>query len=147
MIRKFATATVLSAALALAPTAPAVASPDGEDYARVLLGLLAIGAIANALENERDREAAARRRHDPVPQPGWHDGRRRELPARCEFEVRTRHGWTEVFGKRCLEEQGVRVSRLPEACAFDVRTDYGRRSVYGAECLEDYGYRVEARRR
>jgi hypothetical protein len=156
MTRKMLIASMLAAALALAPAAPAIAQPGGEDYAKVLLGLLAAGAIVNALQNERERERQAQRnRYQPVE---WerdrhhgHNHRRGQgrfvLPARCEFEVRTRRGWTDVLGKTCLENEGVRVSRLPDACAFEVRTERGRRTVYGERCLRDFGYRVEAGRR
>lgn len=153
MTRKTLIASLLAAALALAPAAPAFAAPDGEDYAKILLGLLAAGAIVNALENERERERAAERsRQTPVyrDDDGW--GRHREgprhrfLPARCEFEVRTDRGWTDVLGKRCLEREGIRVGRLPERCEMRVRTHEGRSTVFGERCLRDYGYRVEARR-
>ena len=154
MLRKTLIATALSGALAFTGSAtPAVAAPDGEDVAKILLGLAAVGIIANALQNEREREnAAARRRYDPAPprdhgRRGGRGGHWRELPARCEFAVRTRRGWTEVFGRHCLEREGVRVNRLPDQCEFRIRTDRGRRTVYGSECLEDYGYTVEARRR
>jgi hypothetical protein len=150
MIRKTLFASALAGALALTSVTaqPAFAAPDGEDYAKILLGILAAGAIAKALENERDRERAAERaRQDPVWVPDNRRHRSRDLPQRCEFEVRTRHGWTDVFGKRCLEREGVRIGRLPDACEFDVRTDRGRRSVFGARCLRDYGWTVEARRR
>jgi hypothetical protein len=153
MFRKTFIATALSGALAFTGAAtPAVAAPDGEDVAKVLLGLAAIGIIANALENERKSEAVpAHGTYDP--EPYWRDrdrrgGRRghfRALPARCEFAVRTRRGWTEVFGKHCLEREGVRVNRLPDRCEFRIRTDRGRRTVYGSQCLERHGYTVEAR--
>lgn len=156
MNRKMLIASILAAALALAPAAPAVAEPGGQDYAKILLGLLAAGAIVNALQNERERERQAQRnRNQPT---AWvrdrHHGQNRGrgqgrfvLPARCEFEVRTRSGWTDVLGKTCLDNAGVRVSRLPNECAFEVRTERGRRTVYGERCLRDYGYRVEAGRR
>ena len=147
MLRKTLIATALSGALAFTGAAtPAAAEPGGQDIARVLLGLAIVGAIANAADNRRDREAAtARRQHDPVPPRDHGRGQWRELPARCEFAVRTRRGWTEVFGKRCLEREGVRVNRLPDQCEFRIRTQEGRRQVYGADCLENHGYTVEAR--
>lgn len=153
MTRKMLIASLLAAGLALAPAAPALAAPDGEDYAKILLGLLAVGAIANALENERDRERAAERARNRPTDWRDHDDRRhgrrgdRGLPERCAFEVRTDRGWRSVFGRACLEREGVRVSRLPERCEFAVRTERGRRSVFGERCLRDYGYRVEAGRR
>lgn len=151
MLRKTLFASALSGALAFAPmtATPAFAAPDAEDYAKILLGILAVGAIANALENERERERAVTRRV-PLPNEQGHRGghrRHRGLPARCEFEVRTRRGYRDVFGRHCLERAGVRVDRLPEACEFEIRTERGWRTVYGSRCLRDYGYRVEARRR
>lgn len=153
MNRKTIIAAVVAVALALSPFAarPVAAEPGGQDYARILLGLLAAGAIAKALENERERERESQRvtRERPYEDPFTRDDRRHRsywLPERCEFDVRTRQGWTSAYGLHCLEREGVRVSRLPSRCAFDIRTDRGLRTVYGSRCLRDHGYRVEARR-
>jgi hypothetical protein len=153
MKRKLLIASLLAAGLALAPATHALAAPDSEDYAKILLGLLAVGAIVNALENQRERERAAERARNRPAEWRGHDrprqgrGGDRWLPARCAFDVRTGRGWSSVFGRACLEREGVRVSRLPDRCAFDVRTERGRRVVYGEECLIDHGFRVEAGRR
>ncbi len=150
MTRNGFTATILATVIALttATAAPAIASPDRDDVARILLGLAAAGIIAKALENERDREREeARRAREREEARREQDRRhRRALPARCEFEVHTSRGWRNVFGKRCLRNEGVRVNRLPERCEFRARTHRGDRNVFGARCLAREGYRVEARR-
>ncbi len=165
MIRKTLVAATLSASLALTPVAavPAFAEPGGRDYSALLLGLAAVGAIAVARKNERDRErreaeaaAEAARRAEVEARNRWREDHRwREerhrrvitLPGRCVTEVRTNRGWSGALGERCLDRAGIRTERLPRQCAFDARTERGWRTVYGERCLRNYGYVVEAGRR
>ncbi len=141
MVRNKMIATLLAAVLAFSPavSTPASAAPDAEDYARVMLGLLALGVLVETLDNDRDRRLD---RRESERARSMH----RRIAA-CEFEVRTRNGWRDVYGSRCLERAGVRVSRLPRDCAFRVRGERGNSVVYGERCLEDYGYRFEVRSR
>ena len=149
MTRKTLLATALAGTMAFTSilATPATAAPDAEDYALTLLGLLAIGAIANAADdkNDRNREVTRGGGYWDHNDRGRHN-RSRILPRRCEFETRTRRGWTDVLGESCLERHGVRVDRLPDRCEFQVRTERGRRTVFGSDCLEDRGYRIEPRR-
>lgn len=153
MIRKTLIASTLAGALAVTPlgATPASAAPDAQDIALTLLGLAVIGAVANDMKNDRGEvsRSSGSRNDDRYWDNGRRDDRRRleRLPARCEIEVRTRRGWTEAFGERCLEREGIRVNRLPNRCEFQARTARGRATVYGSECLQDAGYRVEAQRR
>lgn len=145
MARNRILATCLAAALALSAAAPmpAAAAPDAEDYAKVILGLVALGVVTHALRENRennDRERVSRRDRERLRE------RQRQIAA-CQFEVRTRDGWADVYGRRCLDRAGVRVDRLPRECAFRVRARGETSVVYGERCLEDYGYRFEARRR
>ncbi len=149
MIRKTLITTALAAALAIGPLTATPAAADSDDVAKLLLGAIALGVVVHAIDKNRDRnDEATHGPHNPVD-PGWGrpPHRRYALPARCEFEVRTRQGRREVFGERCLEREGVRVNRLPNRCEFDVWTERGRRTVFGSRCLREHGYRVEARRR
>ena len=172
MIRKTLVTSALAFALALSPLAhrPAEAA-EGEDIARLLLGLVVVGAVVNALDNGdngRNEQPSRATNHyddddwyrtDRYGERGWdHAGRgwvppghrrlgRRELPSHCMVELRNRRDRAQVYGERCLERAGVRVGRLPQACAFDIRTERGRRTIYGARCLQEFGYRTEARRR
>ena len=159
MFRKTFLASTLAAALAVTSitATPAVAAPDGEDFARAALGLLVIGAIASASrDNDRGRPAPV----EPTPgrggwDQGWnggghghgrgngggrHDRDRFALPADCAFEAYTHRGWRDVYGARCLNRAGFR--SLPEACVFEVGERHDRRTVYGARCLADFGYRT-----
>ncbi len=156
--RKTFKATLLAAVLAVSSVAvtPARAAPDGEDFIKGAIGIIALGALVNAIEKDRNRRTTPSRaptyqHYDPPRyQPPRHDPPRghasRELPAQCLFDVRTRDGWRSVYGRNCMEQFGVRVNRLPRDCAFEVRTDHGRNTVYGQRCLVRSGYRVEARR-
>lgn len=149
MFRKTLAATALSGALALGAIAtPAAAEPGGQDYARVLLGIVTLGVLVDAL-NDDDKRAVSRR-GDDYYRDNRYDPRgayryRATLPARCEFTVRGRNGRTNVFGESCLRREGVRVNRLPQRCEFRIRTDRGRRTVFASDCLENYGYTTEAR--
>lgn len=146
MIRQMLLAPVLALSLAFQP-APAVAAPDGEDYAKILLGLAVAGIIAKKIQDDREdraREEAARRQPPPIHDP--HPHRRGELPARCAFDARTDYGWATVYGRQCLQRSGVRVERLPRECSLRIRTDRGNRQAYDAQCLSYSGYTVEARR-
>ena len=156
MFRKTLAATTLALSLALSPVTatPAAAGPDGEDLAKAAIGLLIIGAIASAARDNRRESRAARdhyQPHDPRPGRGHGHGGRHDwnrpasLPASCAFEIRTDHGRSDVYGRRCVENAGFRT--LPAACAFDVRIRGERRTVYGARCLSEFGYRTLAHRR
>ena len=163
MFRKTLAATALALSLAVSPmtATPAAAAPDGEDLARAAIGLLIIGAIASAArDNDRD-DHADRGQYRPIEPAhgrghGWNngrgngraDGRGRDwrhasaLPQACVLQIRTAHGTSDAYGRRCVERAGFRT--LPAACAFDVQ-DRGRsRTVYGARCLSDFGYRTAA---
>lgn len=147
MIRRMVMTTTIAAALAFSPVASTKAVADSDDVAKLLLGAIVVGVAVNAIKKRRDREAS-RSDHNPArdwPTDPWNNYR--NLPAECAFETRTHHGWSNVFGQRCLERQGVRAERLPSYCAFEIRTNRGPRTVYGETCLSDHGYTVEARRR
>jgi hypothetical protein len=152
MIRKTLITTTLAAALAFGPVAGTPAAADSSDAAKLLLGAIALGVVAHSINRNNDREPSRADTSPGGPGPRGFDPERhgrfsRTLPAQCEFEVRTWDGRRDVFGKNCLQREGVRTNRLPDRCEFEVRTDRGRRDVYGARCLRENGYRVEARRR
>ncbi len=129
--------TVVAAALALSTmiaTPAAAISTDEARALRIILGIAAVGLIIKEIEdNNNDRNRPT------------HSSRSRAIPVQCVFEVRTKRGWRDVVGQRCVERSGYRRD-LPAACGFEIRGDHGRRTVYGVECLRDRGVRVEAAR-
>lgn len=164
MFRKTLIASALSGALALTSFAtPVAADPGGQDYARALVGALAVGALAKAISDNKKSDTPVQyyrddRRNDwrdnnwrDGRRDGWRDDRRggwRGLSARCEFKVQSRRGgWIDVFGEDCLRQDGIRVNQLPRQCEFTIRTQRGNRDVYGEDCLRGYGYSLDARRR
>lgn len=148
MFRKTLVATALSGALAISGFAtPAAAEPGGQDYARVLLGIVTLGVLADAIDNNNRSNRVETRRDNNRYDRDFRDHRRggwNLLPSRCEYTVRGRNGRTNVFGESCLQQEGVRVNRLPQQCEFRIRTDRGRRTVYASECLENHGFTTEA---
>ncbi len=155
MIRKTLFASALAGVMALTSVAatPAIAAPDTEDYIKTILGAVILGAIAKAAKDQRSDREVTRGSNRPDDwrydrdNRGHRGNRLQALPARCETTIRTRSGRSEVFGSRCLRNEGVRVERLPSRCEFDVRGQRHERTVFGKRCLEREGYRVEARRR
>ncbi|MXQ08079.1 hypothetical protein GQ651_09510 [Alphaproteobacteria bacterium GH1-50] len=147
---------------------PAPASADAEDVARALVGIAAVGIIAKAIDDRKDRreeQTKAAERHQfrlgPVEQTGRHiEGRirpydqprgkklgvkKRPLPQECLRWVETARGDRLAYGARCLNRNYRHVRHLPDQCHTLVRTPRGLREVYGARCLEREGWRVARR--
>lgn len=147
MIRLF-TAALTAAALAFSTPVPAAAQ-DGEDLARAIAGLVALGLIAKAIDDHNDRQAAARPtveapRYDIRRFDGPRHERRRAgpLPDQCLRRVTTadRDRERTVYARHCLKRTYAWADRLPEACERRVRTERGARTVYGARCLRRNGF-------
>ena len=139
-------------------TAAPVQAAQGVDLNKLIGGAIALFIIGNAIENNKSKAKAANTQNTPARQN--HDSRDRqdarikasrqhyELPAGCEFSVRTRRGEQDVFGKYCLEQYARLPNLLPQRCEDTVRIRNGRRAdVYDAECLFARGYRVANTRR
>lgn len=156
MFRKTLLTTTLAAALALSPVAPAPASADSDDLAKLLLGAVALGVAVQVIKNRREDNRqnnapsghAARPPHNTID-PGWARPPlwQATLPSHCKFEVREGHDWINVLGKRCLSREGIHVDYLPAQCQLEIGTPRGRRTVYGERCLQHNGYIIEAARR
>lgn len=92
--------TSAGAALALAAnlvfTAPAAAHDSGQDTARVIAGLIALGIIVKSLDDRNDRHHGYRYSHQPRTYYRPHGGRRHATRHRHHYRGlhrhRTRHG-------------------------------------------------------
>lgn len=131
---------------------------DGQDALGVLIGAVAVGALANSISDTRDegiRDVAEARdwrrdgsrlygnghrpRHDRLGRRGRH------LPEACLTTYRGHRGLRAALDRRCLRHKGVRVNRLPDRCERQVRTRRGTRKVYALQCLDRHGYRISRR--
>ncbi|KIC29587.1 hypothetical protein [Leisingera sp. ANG-M6] len=92
---RFGFLTSACAALALAAnlafTAPAAAHDSGNDAARAIAGLIALGIIVKSLDNDRDRHRGRAYYHQPREYYGHHGARRHQHAGRNRHHVR-RHG-------------------------------------------------------
>lgn len=153
--------------LTLAPAPAAANNMQNDDIAKLIFGLIALGAVASAIEDRREenREKRPVIEYDPTPRLGnnqrdrggfvaplppraerpserrFGTGARRVLPRQCFMQVRTRYGEHRFFGRRCLERNFAGFSQLPRACAVRLITDRGPRAGYDPACLRDKGYR------
>lgn len=142
MTRKL-TAAVAAAAIAISGMfATPAAALDQDETLRLLLGALAVGVLVKELNDKNKDELRA----NQVDRRSQHvSSRYRTIPSECVFEVRTRRGWRDVVGKRCVERSSFR-GQLPAACAFEVRGERRDRTVYSVNCLRDRGLKVGANR-
>lgn len=161
----------LSATTALGlSVAPAPASADGDDIARVLAGLAVIGIIAKVADDRRDRRKDVSE-ESIYPRYGTVDHRRgvrttdgelrrlgkpkrnrikgykkRPLPDNCLRVVDNNRGRDRlVYVSRCLNRSYKFASKLPDHCQRFIRTYRGTRTVYGSRCLARDGWRVARR--
>lgn len=164
----FKTLTAGLMALTLTFTSATSAQAQGlseEDVGKILFGLLATAAIANAVKNNRDDRAAPVQRHvtprveihrQPTkPRGEWrhqnqtrHSERRQDytvLPRTCLRTFDGRNGTQRMLVQRCLDRNYARAASLPDRCAVRVRTDRGTRHGYNPRCLRDMGYRISRR--
>ncbi|MFN2305423.1 MAG: hypothetical protein ABR504_00500 [Paracoccaceae bacterium] len=152
-------AALIAFSMTLAP-APATANGiDNEDIAKIVLGLIALGAIKGAVDNRSDDDEKAadvdlrpRFGSEPLDRGGFvppqgprgdtgrfgtgHDG----LPRHCLDRVETRYGDHRLFSQRCLERDYAQARDLPRACAVRLVTDRGARRGFDPICLRDRGY-------
>ncbi len=167
------TATIAGLAIAGSLIAPAPARADGDDIAKVIVGIAAIAIIAKALDGRNDRDnltTVGSRRLGSIEQ---YDGRRsidgtirrydnkrydnrrgpkarrgykkHALPRTCLRVVETSRGDRLAYGARCVNRNFRFASKLPGRCETVVRTRRGFRTVYGARCLKRDGWKVARR--
>lgn len=156
-LKKFSVSALTALSLALVPV-PAAA--NGEDLAKVLAGLVALGLVAKAVDDRRDKRKAAQvaRAQDDrriiegeLRRPDWRgngtglQNHFTPLPDRCLRVVATDQRDRLVYGKRCLRKTYKYTAHLPGRCERDVRHGNGWRQVYAARCLAREGWRVARR--
>ena len=162
-ILKSATFGALFVGLSLTP-----AQADGDDLARAILGIAAVGIIAKAIDDRNDRRrknastvGASRlgsveqnsrfggriidgriRPYEPESAHTKRGFKKQPLPQRCLRVVETARGDRLAYGARCLNQNFRFASRLPDQCETAVRTNRGFRTVFGARCLRRDGWNV-----
>ena len=93
--------TVGAIALATATAAPARADSDGEKIVKLLLGVAAIAAIANATNKDRHHVA-----HTPPKRAKVIH--RVQPPKTCLRKRYTRNGWKTFYSRKCLNKHQYR---------------------------------------
>jgi len=168
-MHKTLTAGLTALSLILIPAAPVQAQNNNSDANKIILGLLAAGAIGLAIKNNRSDgkssvtvQTTPRHQQAHQPRQGAHnhantnrDERRANtrrhravdpVPGRCFRRVETaRGGYQGVFTKRCLDRRYRDASTLPRQCVVRIGGRDGNRRGYDASCLRDFGYRSDRR--
>jgi len=142
------TSIVVAAGLALVTVAPHAEAQQlsNENIAGWIAGAVALGLIAKAIEDDRqrdrDRERAAARNpvHTPVVPDRVRDPR--PIPAACLTTYRVRGGTVDYLPASCLDRSYRDADRLPAACRQTIRTTGGNAAVYVPGCLTDRGFRI-----
>lgn len=154
------TALVVAAGLAVVAMAPrAEAQVANENIAGWIAGAVALGLIAKAIEDDRQRDRDRRRAaaqvappvqtpgagHDPLYTPVVPDRVRdpRPLPAACLTTYRVAGGTVDYLPAACLDRSYRDADLLPASCRQTIRTPDGNAAVYVPGCLTDRGFRVE----
>lgn len=149
MFKKY-TASLLSAAIVATSLTTAPARADS-DVAKVLGGLVIIGALAKALDDKNDRNrhrstgtivkphVSSRSRIHTQRTHRSHRGAK-IANRRCLSQTWTHRGARQVYGARCL--QGSVRAQLPQNCLRKNHTNNGPRHFYGRECLIQHGWRA-----
>ncbi len=139
-----ATATAL--ALMTAAAVPARADSRGDDFAKALAAVAAIGIVGSALHNNNNNRRATevhQPRYKAVPQ---RHHRATVLPAQCAVEVRGRRHSSIAYTERCLRRAGID-QRLPRHCEIAIRSRGRDRTAYDQNCLLNAGFRTQGRGR
>jgi hypothetical protein len=128
--------------------------------ATALFGLLLLGVVAKAIDNNRNDtpKTVAPRRGDNIYVAPRHEPRRiapdrgglrnnhrdpvvtRSLPRSCLTVVNTRRGDVRMFGRSCLQRNFARFHSLPNRCAIHVRGPNRTRHGFDPQCLRDAGF-------
>lgn len=153
--------------LAVAVSAGAPARADSRDVAKVIGGLVALYALKELLDEQREARAAPVQRREvaraprrapaaaaprgapPPSSPRPH--RRPEtaalpggdmllLPDACRVTHRTASGAVDGYGARCMQNAVARPGQLPPDCIRRLDTPDGPEAVYAPRCLRDAGW-------
>lgn len=116
---KFVSAVVAgSIALTAGFSAPAAAGADSEQLARILLGAVAVGAIAHQVnKNSRSRETVVHHNDYQSYRPRVEHHNHR--PKTCLRRKYTGHGWKTFYSSRCLEQHRHRRNGHNANARFD----------------------------
>jgi hypothetical protein len=127
-IRHALTALTITAMVATA--SPALADKRSDDIAKGIIGILALGAIVNAIDKQ----------HKPAPVPKPVPVKKPYVPAECAIEFDSDQGPIVVYSRNCLLDEGFQHA-LPD-CGRAVRIWGERDRVYSAQCLRRAGFRL-----
>ena len=139
MKKLFAT-TLIAGAIALNPMASAPAhAGDAKDALGVIIGLAALAAIANEIDNNRTTRHSGATRNAIIIR---NHNRARVLPAQCVRRFDTNQGPRNILRARCLERNGIRTARLPDRCERTIQTRRGFGTGFAARCLQRQGFAI-----
>ena len=157
--------TLAAAATAAVAFVTPVQAADADDVAKVLLGAVALGVIADAVSDgrvngavtvrgghHRGHDRHVRRGHGSrvidgrlVPLPRGHGAahaRHVSLPAGCNRRIRTGQGDRTFLGRPCLTAAGIDTARLPDRCERILRLPRTSVRAWNRGCLLNAGYRI-----
>jgi hypothetical protein len=151
------TGLVVAAGLAVVAVAPpARAQVANENIAGWIAGAVALGLIAKAIEDDRQRDRDRRRAaaqvaappaapvppvHTPVVPEHVRDPR--PLPSACLTTYRVGSALVDYLPEACLDRTYRDADLLPASCRQTIRTAEGNSAVYVPGCLTDRGFRIE----
>lgn len=124
--------TALTITAMVATSAPALADQRSDDIAKGIIGIIALGAIVNAINNQNRPAPAPAPKPVPVKKP--------LVPAECAIEFDSDQGPAVVYSRNCLLDVGF-THALPD-CGRSVRIWGERDRVYSAHCLRRAGFRL-----
>ncbi|MGC9369059.1 MAG: hypothetical protein ACP5DX_05915 [Paracoccaceae bacterium] len=130
------TAGLLALILAASPMTAAPARADAEDVAITLLGIAALVALANELDDDGRKRKNKRYRHD--------HSYTESIPGHCVLRLETHRGSRDVVTRQCLKSAGLRRD-LPDYCEAPRASRLLGREAYALDCLRAEGYRVAGR--
>lgn len=127
-------AAVIAVSLLAVSALPSHADRRGDNIAKLLAGALAVGLIANSIDNNKAQAAPA-----PAPQPRPVGLPR--VPSVCAISIDSNSGdAVTMYPEKCLRREGFRYG-LP-ACARPARIFGETDKIYSANCLQDAGFKL-----
>lgn len=142
MIAKPLSAGLLALTLAVSPMTAAPARADVEDVAVTLLGLAALVALVNELDDDGRKKKSKRDRDRDRHRYSYSN----TIPGHCVLRLDTHRGTRDVVTSHCLKSAGMRRD-LPDYCEAPRASRLLGRETYGLDCLRAEGYRVADRYR
>ncbi|KAF0175016.1 MAG: Uncharacterized protein FD162_737 [Rhodobacteraceae bacterium] len=129
-------AAVIAVSLLAASALPSHADKRGDNIAKLLAGALAVGLIANSIDNNKARATPA-----PAPQPQPQPTGLPRVPSVCAISIDSNSGdAVTMYPEKCLRREGFSYG-LP-ACARPARIFGEADKIYSANCLQDAGFKL-----